>query len=106
MIQPPCNGCPGLCCRNLGITAEMLESLPESVAEAFRNFPHPIVDGCCSKLGPDGKCTVYDSRPVLCNWAASWLAFEGELPFENEHEFRKWNRDQCFHLQHAHRSKT
>jgi Fe-S-cluster containining protein len=80
----------------------MLAALPASVAEAFRQFPYEIKNGTCTKLGVDGRCTVYEERPVICNYTASWMAFGEDLPFDDEASFRIWNISQCRRLQREH----
>jgi len=64
----PCTMC-GACCRSIGNAVEFAKKLPEDndIADAFRNFPHPInSDGSCSML-VDNKCSVYETRPDICN---------------------------------------
>lgn len=39
-------------------------------------FPYEIKeDGSCSKLGEDGKCTVYNKRPDVCSVEKSFKKF-------------------------------
>ncbi len=54
-----CSGC-GECCKRIGkLTKEQRIKL---------DFPYePKVDGSCEKLGEDGKCTIYETRPLICN---------------------------------------
>lgn len=54
-----CSGC-GECCRRIGnLSKEDKKRL---------DFPYDQKsDGSCEKLDENGKCTVYDSRPSICN---------------------------------------
>ena len=67
-----CSEC-GLCCRNAPkIAAEAREGLAKgdksAITRETAKFPYGAKeDGFCEKLGTDGKCTVYDTRPDICN---------------------------------------
>lgn len=64
----PCTGC-GLCCQRMHEVFDNLEELRKYpvMFNAIVDFPHDIrEDGICSKF-IDGKCSVYEDRPLLCN---------------------------------------
>lgn len=51
----PCTGC-GLCCQGI-----------DELKRAYPSFPYKAkADGSCEKL-IDGRCSVYESRPEVCN---------------------------------------
>lgn len=54
----PCTRC-GCCCKNVGLLIETTGI----------EFPYDInEDGSCSKLSEKNECTVYDERPLICNF--------------------------------------
>jgi len=64
----PCTGCSA-CCRKVSeIVEQAAKSDPASITyKAALSFPYGWdSSGSCEKL-KDGKCTVYDTRPLLCN---------------------------------------
>jgi len=64
----PCTGC-GLCCQRMHDVFNNLKQLREYpvLFNAVVEFPHDIrKDGSCSKF-VDGRCSVYEDRPLLCN---------------------------------------
>jgi uncharacterized protein len=67
----------GNCCRSIGKViigaiaaldeAEKSDTPIHPILEELASFPHDInPDGSCSKLSGD-ICTVYQSRPLICN---------------------------------------
>lgn len=63
----PCTEC-GICCRNVGtvLRNQALEFDP-IVRAAIKEFPYGTDEnGACEKL-VDGKCSVYEERPAICN---------------------------------------
>ncbi len=62
-----CSGC-GSCCRSIGsLTQEDKIKL---------EFPYNSKeDGSCEKLGEDGKCTIYDTRPDICSVEKTYNKF-------------------------------
>ena len=63
----PCTKC-GLCCKQLANTLANQHSLPQKLQDLLSIFPYrPKPDGSCPKLTEDGLCSVYDSRPIICN---------------------------------------
>lgn len=64
----PCTGC-SLCCRNVGKIHSDALNYPKSsiVYQAAVSFPYFWDDaGCCVML-KNNLCSVYSSRPLLCN---------------------------------------
>ncbi len=69
-----CTGC-GECCRNLAATIEYIKdgnipmNLPGvDLLQLVREFPYKTDQGgACEKL-EDGRCSVYEDRPDLCNY--------------------------------------
>jgi hypothetical protein len=73
----PCTSC-GACCRQIG---NWVSKAKKVLAEGGGNaqtreiaaFPHAIGKfGVCSKLGSDNRCTIYETRPDVCNVKAMW----------------------------------
>jgi len=57
----PCTGC-GACCRHIDRAKDIINTAPEL------NFPYSWDEtGKCEMLDSEGKCKVYDNRPLLCN---------------------------------------
>lgn len=62
-----CVSC-GLCCHDLKSRfKDRYDQLGEDYKFAVDRFPYEMKDGPCEKLGEDGKCTVYEDRPLLCD---------------------------------------
>jgi len=67
-----CSQC-GLCCRNTGkVVADAKKALSEGsksvLTRITSEFPFGAKEnGSCEKLGEDGRCTVYENRPDICN---------------------------------------
>tara|TARA_R100000152_G_C6702757_1_gene131945 strand:+ start:108 stop:533 length:426 start_codon:yes stop_codon:yes gene_type:complete len=63
----PCTKC-GLCCKQLANTLTAKHSLPQKLQDLISIFPYrPKPDGSCPKLTEDGLCSVYETRPIICN---------------------------------------
>ena len=46
------------------------------LVRAYLDFPYRAnKDGSCEKLGEDGKCTVYENRPLVCNISGMFKKF-------------------------------
>ncbi len=59
MSKFPCSGC-GLCCKHI-------DKAVANLGEHAAHFPYTWDEsGVCEKL-KDNKCTVYDTRPLICN---------------------------------------
>lgn len=66
----PCSGC-GACCRSIGAVLEGFARNPEGhdsiTRGALMAFPYKALDdGRCDQLGEDGRCQVYETRPLIC----------------------------------------
>ncbi len=83
-----CTGC-GDCCRGPGgyvwISIAEAEALADALGMEFENFTRSMLrktitglalvddrDGNCPLLGPDGRCKVYNARPVQCRTWPWW----------------------------------
>ena len=65
-MEFPCTGC-GECCRRI---QSLLEGSHDDVRvqELVDRFPYKTrSDGSCEMLGDDGRCSVYEHRPLICN---------------------------------------
>lgn len=79
----PCTGC-GCCCKHVdqGVKNWELEGLP---ATNPLHFPFTWDDtGRCEKLGEDNRCTIYETRPLICNIekVADYLGVDKKKFFE------------------------
>ncbi|MCC8116644.1 MAG: YkgJ family cysteine cluster protein [Planctomycetes bacterium] len=87
-LQFGCTGC-GECCRGLGgyvwISLSEAEALATALGMEFDTFTRTMLrktitglalvddaDGNCPLLGPDGRCKVYNARPVQCRTWPWW----------------------------------
>ena len=62
----PCTGC-GECCKRIGAILEGSWGHPV-LGELVERFPYKTrEDGTCEMLTEDGRCSVYENRPLLCN---------------------------------------
>ena len=62
----PCTGCSE-CCKRIGAVLEGSYEHPV-LRELVERFPYQTKeDGSCEMLTEEGKCSVYESRPLLCN---------------------------------------
>lgn len=62
----PCTGCSE-CCKRVQSVLETEFDHPV-MNELVRRFPYQTKgDGSCEMLTKEGKCSVYESRPLLCN---------------------------------------
>jgi Fe-S-cluster containining protein len=90
-----CHGC-GQCCRQLGQALASAQAAPAGSPYqlAAGAFPYePLPDGSCPQLGPDNKCQVYATRPVLCNVEEFYERYlDGVLP---RAEWYALNASQC-----------
>lgn len=78
-----CTSC-GLCCKKL--TKELLEEL---------HLPEHK-DGGCAYLTEDNKCSIYSSRPEICNVRLLYERYKVYITLEN---FYKINEAACKQLQ-------
>lgn len=86
----PCTNC-GLCCRNMAVTIPAAAMLARNLNRPDLRFPHGHVDGTCNKLDiRTGRCTIYSSRPPICDLAV--VAKAVNMPLE---EFYRANAKGC-----------
>lgn len=56
-------------------------------------------DGACKYLTEDNLCSIYDTRPELCNMESMWIKRNDELDLEargiSKKEYFKINSDVC-----------
>lgn len=62
----PCTGC-GCCCKRIDKVIENLETL-DDISKEILHFPYNHTNGICEKLDKDNKCSIYDDRPIVCNF--------------------------------------
>ena len=85
----PCTGC-GECCKGIQAALDASHGHPV-IQELVRRFPYKTRDdGSCEMLTSDLKCSVYDTRPLLCN-----IKLGGKLLKLDEREWFKLNQDGC-----------
>jgi hypothetical protein len=64
-----CTGC-GCCCKRIDKVLAIAETLPEDMKEDLA-FPYSHNNGVCEKLNEEGKCSIYNERPLICNFEES-----------------------------------
>lgn len=64
----PCTGC-GACCAKVGLVLEVPRELYHPIyAAAIDEFPYKALEnGACEMLDENNRCTVYETRPAICN---------------------------------------
>lgn len=73
-IDFPCTGC-GACCTKIGGLLDPKVKFEEPDRTLVEQFPYKArEDGSC-EMFIDGKCSVYESRPVLCNIKERWRIY-------------------------------
>ena len=90
----PCTQC-GECCRHVDKVLDpnsfTYKSSPTVIKDLIDRFPYQInKDGSCSMLDSNGKCKVYDSRPIICN-----VRLGGLLLHQNQLDWFKNRADGC-----------
>ena len=89
----PCTKC-GLCCKQLGDTLANKDSLPQKLQDLLSIFPYrPKPDDSCPKLTEDGLCSVYESRPIICNITLSAKLYNHDIT-----DWYRINADNCNNL--------
>lgn len=73
----------------VGRTLQRLEEDPSAFPlverQALLLFPFATrADGACEKLGPDGRCTVYATRPLVCR--VDMMAMARQMPMRQAWE--------------------
>ena len=66
MSKFPCTGC-GCCCKRIHKVRASIELLPDQIREDFR-FPYKDINNVCEKLTEDNQCSVYENRPLICDF--------------------------------------
>ncbi len=83
-----CEAC-GKCCENVGVMLDSPQNIPrlEEVVNAFPYEANP--DGSCPML-VDGRCSVYEDRPLICRVEelGVWLGV-------NEKDWYELNKKSC-----------
>lgn len=65
MTDFPCTSC-GCCCKRIDILKISEEvNDPDSIFY----FPYESNNGVCENLTSDNKCSIYETRPLICNVA-------------------------------------
>ena len=64
MNKFPCSSC-GACCKRI---IKAVQNLGNQQKESPLHFPHKWNEqGVCEKLTTDNKCSIYETRPLICN---------------------------------------
>lgn len=94
--KSPCQSCPGLCCRYIGLPIETPETREDFDAIrwylAHENVTVYVEHGCrylqannpCRHLTAENRCDLYARRPAICRQFRSWSCERspGELNYE------------------------
>ena len=93
----PCTKC-GECCRQIANLTNPsnpnFKSFPTAIQDLISIFPYESKpDGSCSMLDDNGLCSVYDSRPIICNIKLAAQLFN--LPIL---EYYRMNATYCNYL--------
>lgn len=75
----PCSAC-GACCKRIDKGIKEVKALlkERGISNHLMKFPYKWDEtGKCEKLGDDGKCTVYETRPNLCR--IDWITEKAKL---------------------------
>lgn len=66
MVTFKCDGC-GLCCKHVNALYDVPKGANKAFDELVEQFPYKHDNGVCEKLDlTTNKCTVYDTRPTIC----------------------------------------
>lgn len=85
----PCTGC-GECCRRVQAILDMSHDHPV-IEELVRRFPYKAKkDGSCEMFTEEGRCSVYETRPLICN-----IKMGAKLLKMDEKDWYRLNRDGC-----------
>ena len=83
-----------MCCKQLANTLANQHSLPQKLQDLLSIFPYrPKPDGSCPKLTEDGLCSVYESRPIICNIKLSATLYNHDIT-----DWYRINADNCNNL--------
>lgn len=75
-IKYECKQC-GRCCQHLEFVRKP-HKLKEPVRHLAKGFPFKVYNGVC-EMFKDGKCSCYNSRPLLCNVEKMWEVYYSHL---------------------------
>lgn len=88
MINPPCEQCAAVCCKQRGNHTVSVHLRPHETD--YRSVEThdglgvvraiPLVDGACFYL-KDNKCSIYDTRPVACREFNCSHGYPGRISF-------------------------
>lgn len=86
----PCTSC-GECCRRVQSVLEVAGEGHPILKELVDRFPYKTKeDGSCEMLTDDGRCSVYEHRPLVCNIKLGQYLFK-----MTQEEWFKWNMEGC-----------
>lgn len=89
-----CSKC-GLCCQSVGLLVENVKqmSISTPITEEIKAFPYSYSEsGRCEKLSLQNECTVYETRPLMCNIEKFHEKYFQEY---SQDEFFRMNEEQC-----------
>lgn len=96
-----CSKC-GLCCQSVGILVENAKQIGaiSPLMVELGNFPYSYNEsGRCEKLSLENECTVYETRPLMCNVEKFHEKYFQEY---SQDEFFKMNERECNLLKNQH----
>lgn len=89
-----CSKC-GICCQIVGLSVEKAKQNLQysAIMQEVASFPHKYDStGRCEKLSLDNQCTIYETRPDMCNVE---VFHKKHFPEFTETEFFKLNEEGC-----------
>ncbi len=95
-----CSKC-GICCQSVGIIVEKAKQngSNDPIMQEVAEFPHEYdQSGRCSKLSLDNECTVYQSRPDMCNVE---IFHKKHFSHISQSDFFNLNEKECVNLQNS-----
>ena len=71
MTHPACDLCKGACCETFVVPISW-QRLPPDISRWLIMHGEPTLNGIrvnspCRALGEDGKCSIYETRPTVCD---------------------------------------
>jgi hypothetical protein len=85
----PCTGC-GCCCKVIDWADKII--VKDDPTHPYY-FPYTHKEGVCEKLGEDNRCTIYETRPLICKIEDSCDYFG-----HDKTEYYNVNIEGCHHL--------
>jgi len=102
-------GC-GRCCSKIGqlVTAASIQQEKHDeynpLTSELKNFPYGFDEkGKCLMLTKDNKCSVYDTRPLVCNIKEMWKIYFYRTV--SKKQFFKMNKNVCNKLKAENESR-